>query len=245
MTDKVSKADSRRRFKWLRLILGCVGLPILLALGSWQLQRAEEKALWLQQLEQSPATTPEVALQRLEVSDWVPVRFDMELMPLKVFLLDNRTNKGRVGYEVVIPVRVDEGPFWLGSLGWIAAPERREDLPEFELHRQWVQVEAVLTRPLESMTLSGTPLEQGWPRRIQTLDMEQIKASLELPVEPLVLHLKTAVSESILPRTAIYTGIPPERHTGYAMQWFGLALALAVWLIWAGLRERKEKADEV
>ncbi len=245
MTDKVSKADSRRRFKWLRLVLGFVGLPILLALGSWQLQRADQKAAWLQQLEQAPATTPEVAVQRLEASDWVPVRFDMELMPLKVFLLDNRTYQGKAGYEVVVPVRVDEGPLWLGSLGWVAAPDRREDLPEFELQRQWLQADAMLSRPLKSMTLGNTSLEDGWPRRIQTLDMEQIKAALEAPIEPLVLHLKTAVSESIMPRASIYTGIPPERHTGYALQWFGLAAALAIWLIWAGLRERKEKADEV
>lgn len=245
MTDKVSKADSRRRFKWLRLGLWLLGVPLLLALGSWQLQRAEQKQVWLEQLEQSPATTPEVALQRLEASDWVPVRFDLELMPLKVFLLDNRTHEGKAGYEVVIPVRVDEGPFWLGSLGWVAAPPRRDELPEINLKRQWLLAEAVLSRPLESLTLTGTQFEEGWPRRIQSLDMEQIRSSLALSVEPLVLHLKTAVSDSIMPRTHIYTGIPPQRHTGYAVQWFGLALALIIWLVWAGLKERRGRAADV
>ncbi|MBP0049239.1 SURF1 family protein [Marinobacterium sp. AK62] len=242
MADTLSKADSRRRFKWLRIVLWVLGVPLLLTLGSWQWQRAEQKQIWLEQLEQAPATTPDVAVSRLSESDWVPVRFDIELLPDKVFLLDNRTWQGRVGYEVVVPARVDEGPYWLASLGWTPAPERRDQLPEVNLQRQWLRVKAVVTRPLESITLSGNRFEPGWPRRIQALDMEQINAALSQPVEPLVLHVQTAVNQQVLPREQIYTGIPPQRHTGYAVQWFGLALALSAWLIWAGISERRRRS---
>lgn len=214
---------------------------MLLSLGGWQLQRAEQKRVWLQQLDDAPATTVTGALERLEHYDWVPVRLEIELMPLKVFLLDNRTRQGRAGYEVVVPIRVDEGNWWLGSLGWIAAPPRREQLPEIELSRRWLRVDGVLSRPLESVTLAASQVEPGWPRRIQSLDIQQIREALAEPVEPLVLHLKTTVSEVILPRENIYTGIEPERHFGYAVQWFGLALALVVWLIWVGRKEQQEE----
>ncbi|GAA0698596.1 hypothetical protein GCM10009104_28900 [Marinobacterium maritimum] len=240
MANTSSKADRRRRFKYVRLGLWLLGVPLLLFLGSWQLQRAEQKRIWLQQLDDTPATTVTGALERLEHYEWVPVQLEIELVPLKVFLLDNRTRQGQVGYEVVVPVRVDEGSWWLGSLGWIAAPPLREQLPEVELARRWVRVEAVLSRPLQSVTLAESQIEPGWPRRIQSLDLEQIREALAMPVEPLVLHLKTAVSDVILPRERIYTGIEPERHLGYAVQWFGLALALSVWLVWAGRRERHE-----
>lgn len=244
MAAQFSKADPRRRFKWLCWGLGLLVLPLLLALGSWQWQRADHKRLWLQQLEQSPATTPDGALERLQHSDWVPVSFEIELLPSNVFLLDNRTWQGRVGYEVIVPIRVDEGALWLGSLGWIAAPAQREQLPTFELRRQWLPVEGVLSRPLVSVTLATTQIEAGWPRRIQSLDLEQIGQTLAVPVEPLVLHLKTAISDAIRPREQIYTGIVPERHVGYAVQWFGLALALSVWLIWIARREYRGEANE-
>lgn len=241
MANTSSKADSRRRFKWLRLGLWLLGVPLLLFLGSWQLQRAEQKRVWLQQLNEAPATTVSGALERLARYDWVPVELQIELVPMKVFLLDNRTWQGRVGYEVVVPIRVDEGSWWLGSLGWIAAPPRREQLPEVELSRRWLNVEGVLSRPMASVTLAASQVEPGWPRRIQSLDLQQIRTALAMPVEPLVLHLKTAVSEVIMPREKIYTGIEPERHVGYAVQWFGLALVLMIWLVWAGRRERREE----
>ncbi|MBV0933927.1 SURF1 family protein [Marinobacterium weihaiense] len=236
-----SKADVRTRFKWLRRFLWLLAVPLLLALGSWQWQRAEHKQVWLQQLAQAPATTPDGALERLARYDWVPVGFEIELLPLKVFLLDNRTWQGRVGYEVIVPVRVDEGPLWLASLGWVAAPPRREQLPVVELSPVRLMVEAVLSRPLASVTLSAAQMEPGWPRRIQSMDMEQIRAALNIPVEPLVLHLQTAVSDAIVPREQVYTGIPPERHIGYAVQWFALAFALMVWLIWVGRHEYRRK----
>ncbi len=240
MANTSSKADSRRRFKRIRLGLWLLGVPLLLSLGGWQLQRAEQKRVWLQQLDEAPATTVNGALERLEHYDWVPVRLEIELVPLKIFLLDNRTRQGRAGYEVVVPIRVDEGSWWLASLGWVAAPARREQLPEVELARRWLRAEGVLSRPLESVTLAASQVEPGWPRRIQSLDLKQIREALAVPVEPLLLHLKTVVSEAILPRAKIYTGIEPERHIGYAVQWFGLALALVVWLVWVGRKERQE-----
>lgn len=240
MANTISKADSRCRFKRIRLGLWLLGVPLLLALGGWQLQRADQKRVWLQQLDDTPATTVAGALERLNHYDWVPVHLEIEVVPPNVFLLDNRTWQGRVGYEVMVPVRADEGSWWLGSLGWIAAPPRREQLPEIELMRRWVRVDGVLSRPLGSVTLAASQVESGWPRRIQSLDLKQIREVLAIPIEPLVLHLRTVVSEVVLPREKIYTGIEPERHIGYAVQWFGLALALVIWLVWVGWGEQQE-----
>lgn len=244
MANTSSKADSRRRFKRVRIALWLLGVPLLLSLGSWQWQRAEQKQVWLEQLASPPATTVNGALERLQHYDWVPVQLEVELVPGKVFLLDNRTWQGRPGYEVVVPVRVDQGNLWLGSLGWIAAPPMREQLPEVELQQRWVRVEGVLSAPLESVTLTATRMEPGWPRRIQSLDLEQMRAALALPLEPLVLHFKGKVTDAVLPREQIYTGISPERHIGYAVQWFGLGVALMIWLFWVGRREAGQKRRE-
>ncbi len=50
-----------------------------------------------------------------------------------VWLLDNQLIQGKAGYDVVIPVLVsDQGPAVLVNLGWVAAPQSRDQLPELE-----------------------------------------------------------------------------------------------------------------
>jgi cytochrome oxidase assembly protein ShyY1 len=62
------------------------------------------------------------------------------------------------------------------------------------------------------------------------LDLPLLRRSLALPVlAPRVLKLDPAIplgyarDLDVLPNT-----LPPERHLGYAVQWFGLALAVLV-----------------
>ena len=239
MLDHSSKADRTTAFKYLRGGLGLIGIPLLLGLGGWQLQRAEQKQLWLDQQSTSPVQDAATALQRLQQQDWVPINLEVEIRPQHALLLDNRTLNGQAGYEVIVPVRVEGGTFWLANLGWIKAPERREQLPAFQLRQQSIRVEAVLRRPTASVTLADQPEESGWPRRIQSVELKQIGATLDLPLEAAMLHLRTKVSEQITPRAAVLQGITPQRHQGYAVQWFALALALLLWLLWAGHHDRR------
>lgn len=242
MSDHLSKADRGRRFKYLRWLLGLLGVPLLAGLGYWQLQRAEQKQYWLDQQAALPMTRAESALKQLEHQDWVPVKLLIELLPDKIFLLDNRTLQGRVGYEVIVPVRVDEGSLWLASLGWVQASPRRDRLPDVSLQQQRLQVEGMLAHPARSITLGDVPAELGWPRRVQAVDLEQISQALAQRVEPALLHLSTRISEQVIPRSNIHIGVTPQRHVGYAVQWFALAVTLVLWLVWAS-RPDKEADD--
>ncbi|WP_372832304.1 hypothetical protein [Pontibacterium sp.] len=49
----MSKVQSARRFKWMLLLMGILVLPGLLTLGNWQLGRAEQKQVLLQQWQRS------------------------------------------------------------------------------------------------------------------------------------------------------------------------------------------------
>ena len=65
-------------------------------------------------------------------------------------------------------------------------------------------------------------LDQGWIKRIQ-------KLSLSVPLAPRVLRLDPALplgydrDLELLANT-----LPPEKHRGYALQWFALELAVFV-----------------
>ena len=70
-----------------------------------------------------------------------------------------------------------------------------------------------------------------------------LSAALDMPtLAPRVLKLDPALplgytrDLDILPNT-----LPPERHLGYAVQWFGLALAVFITALLLTLRTRRQR----
>ena len=100
----------------------------LLALGGWQLQRADEKSALLASQEarrQAPAQpigelerSADPAFQRVLLRGY----FDAE----HSLLLDNRTRDGRVGVELLQPFYDQPSGLWLLlNRGWLPWPDRR------------------------------------------------------------------------------------------------------------------------
>jgi surfeit locus 1 family protein len=54
------------------------------------------------------------------------------------------------------------------------------------------------------------------------------------------LELEPESQEGYKREWKINTAIPPEKHLGYAVQWFGLALTLTALFFWISLKKRSE-----
>ena len=99
------------------------GIALTLALGYWQLGRAQEK-LELATARAAAATQPPIHLGQSAI-DAASVeehrveargRFD----PRRMILLDNRVRSGMAGYEVVMPLALEGGPMHvLVNRGWV------------------------------------------------------------------------------------------------------------------------------
>src|SRR5262245_35357777 len=110
------------------LALAAAACAAGIALGNWQAHRAEDKrALGAR-------------LQRIVVHG--------EFLPERTLLLDNKVRQHHVGYEVVTPLRLAEGIHVLVNRGWIAAPPRREQLPELQTPKGRVRIEGVMLERL-------------------------------------------------------------------------------------------------
>ena len=82
----------------------------------------------------------------------------------------------------------------------------------------------------------------AWPKLIQALDMpklEQLFEEINIPVQPWILRQDPG-ADSFYQRDWQYINMPPERHTSYAVTWFGLALALGIIYIAALLRSKEK-----
>lgn len=207
-------------------------LPILCGLGFWQLDRAAEKrelqANYVQQQAQPPATLTTDNIE--DLPDYhrvlVPGTFDND----HTWLLDNKQREGRVGYEIVSTFVLEDGSQILVNRGWLAGGNRRADLPEITPVNGRVTLFAELASIHVHPLLDAQNNTQSWPKIIMALDRKTMEQQLGEPLLPRYLRLDESSPG------ALFTGWQPinisaDKHLGYAVQWFAMALAMAIWFI--------------
>ena len=227
---------------------------LLLFLGWWQLDRAEQKRLLLDQHSERGARAP-LALSartwRALVGDgdpralrYQPVtmtgRFDDEHQ----YLLDNRTHKGVAGYHVLTPFGLQgDDVLVLVNRGWVPVGPSRERLPDIGIGASVQIAEGVLvTPPAAGLLLGSSGYEAtGWPRVVQNLDLSVVERDLAKPLLPLLVAMSPQASGGYVRQWRAFHGISPQRHQGYALQWFSLAVALVMLCIWVAVKRRPEK----
>lgn len=238
----MSKVESGKGFKFMLLAAAGLLLPLLISLGFWQLERADEKRALLDSWQQStPASVLPDDLQ-LSAAQYQTVALQGYFDTERYFLLDNRTRKGKAGFEVVAVFKPsDQGRNVLVNLGWVAAPNR-EWLPPVSIPSGLISIEGGV-RQLEQTFVLGSDIEQrAWPRIIQRVDQAEIEQQLGFQVVPALIHLGQPLISG-LDIDWSWTLMLPEKHQAYAAQWFCMAAALAV-LLWLGLRKLREERYE-
>lgn len=233
---------------WAGWLLALAVAGVCVALGVWQLQRMHAKQALLddaaQVLERRHAQPLALAAapERARDFDWAAGAGHFPALP--AVLLDNQNHQGRAGvraYRVFQPAQEDAMPL-LVELGWQPLPGDRR-LPAVALPAAG-QVSGLLLPP-PSSGLAAPVLETQADGTLLAvvLEPQALAAALHLPaLAPRVLRLDPALplgyarDLDLLPNT-----LPPERHLGYAVQWFALALAMlaiAALLTWRARRRR-------
>ena len=215
-----------------------VAVVTMLRLGVWQLERGEEKRLRLAQIEArqslNPFTLAEILAFEQDIRD-LPVSFEGRGQAQNLLLLDNRIVNGQVGYEVVLPVKVNQG-LLLVNLGWVKGMQHRSVLPEVDLSSVAGAFEGKISVPALNPVITETTDDlSAWPRVVQQLDLTLFQSWFEETLLPFVV-----LSEGSHP-PFVHNWKPvvmsPDKHLAYAIQWFGLALACAV-IYGVALRKR-------
>jgi cytochrome oxidase assembly protein ShyY1 len=200
-------------------------LPVLLALGRWQLDRAAEKRAYLDAFIDRQGALP--VLADTEAADFQRLRLTGHFEPEHQFLLDNQVSGGHVGYWVVTPFTTSDGRRWLINRGWAPAPTHRETLPDVPAPTGTVSIVAVNWPDMGLPPLLGEDFwAPGWPKRVQRLDVARMAAVLGDDTRPMQLRLE-AGQPGVLVAPPLQLPVTPAKHTGYAVQWFALAVVLA------------------
>jgi cytochrome oxidase assembly protein ShyY1 len=218
------------QFDWKLSLFTLLLFPILLRLGFWQLEREQEK-LDLQNLYESRQSAELVDLSALDISgdlQYVSVslhgRFDNE----HSFLLDNKIFEGQVGFEVLTPFAADNGVTVIVNRGWIAQNEYREILPPIEEVSGELELQGRVYVPLGEQFMLGNEDQTGnWPRVIQSLNIEDMAAALNTTTDVFPYSVRLApLQPGVFVRNWPVISTSPEKHRGYAIQWFTMATVL-------------------
>jgi surfeit locus 1 family protein len=222
-------------------------LPLLISLGFWQLNRAHEK-LTIQRafLERGSAEPVALGNELLDPTQHHFRRAEAHgvFEPQFQILLDNRVHRGRAGYHVLTPLRVDgSNTRILVDRGWISWGDDRQRLPEIDTPTTRLRVTGRLIRPHDTyFTLQDDSALTGVGTVWQNLDLDRYRKLVGVPMQPLVLNLDAGDPQvgGFVREWPTYHDAWIDRHRGYAFQWFSLAAALVIIYIVVNIRRRDE-----
>ncbi|HEY6821799.1 MAG TPA: SURF1 family protein [Burkholderiales bacterium] len=212
-----------RLWPWLLAAAACAAG---IALGNWQSRRAEEKRTLGERFEEALRAPPLELSWPLKEQDVLGRKvaargtFDAE----RTVLLDNKILNGRVGYEVVTPLKLSSAQVHvLVDRGWVPAGASRAQLPAIDAPKGEVRIEGLAQRRL-AHALEGGPPSGGQVR--QNLEIEGYAKETGLTLLPLVLEELSGPPDGLV-REPPHADTRVDMHRAYALQWYCLA-ALAV-----------------
>ncbi|ACA84474.1 SURF1 family protein [Shewanella woodyi] len=228
------------------VILATVSLFLLLVkLGFWQLSRAELKEELQSQLTSRQAAAPLSYRKLLSLPASEPLtgyKLSTTVTPVgnKVFLLDNQIFNGQVGYLALQVMQVNPiDPWLLVELGFVPAGNDRRVLPKLPHINQSQTFTGRLYQKQANPMSSDLFAEEGWPKRVQNLNISQIETTLNHPVALAVLQPES-IKGINLPHPWQPIPLSAQKHLGYALQWFSMAVAFAL-LVFYFIRVRLKK----
>ncbi|MBM7504804.1 SURF1 family protein [Agromyces aurantiacus] len=216
------------------------------ALGTWQLNRRAEALAEVARIDANYDADPVPVAEALPELDgfdidqrWQVVALEGEYLHDEEVVVRNRPYEGSTGFEVLTPLRLEDGTVFMVDRGWVAQgsdgrPAEVPAAPDGE-----VSVTARLKageQRIAGRTSSGSELA--------TIDLDELADRVGEPAY--------TGAYGILVQTGADAGEPPLAlarpvrdegpHLSYALQWFVFALLAFVALGWFANQERKTLA---
>jgi cytochrome oxidase assembly protein ShyY1 len=229
--------------RWLLWPLALLAMLAFVGLGRWQLRRADEKQAMLAGVATVLAQRDAQSLAAQSLQDsrayaWAAGRG--RFLPGPALLLDNQRRGLQVGVEVFRVFQPNGGRALLVDLGWLALDGARH-LPQLPASNDEQTLRGLMLPP-PSPGLALGPAYTAVDRErwlLTRIDLTALSGGLNSPLAPRVLRVDPeqpigyARDLDILPNT-----LPPEKHRGYALQWFSLAAAMLILAVFLSLRRR-------
>ena len=216
-------------------------LVLLLSLGFWQLDRADEKRAIEDQIASANSGDVEfvTSVEFLKDKEYYHVRLQGSYIGDKQFIYDNQIVDQISGYYVLTPfILKGASKAVLINRGFIPWSGRRDKLANVDIGEKLTEAKVQISIPIKRMELKVSETTGDFPVLIQALDLDEMSAIASLDFVSVVGLLSPESENGFVRQWKPYTG-SIERHIGYAIQWFLMAFVLAFIGIRLALKQRK------
>jgi surfeit locus 1 family protein len=217
---------------WFMTVLTLLAVLCFVRLGFWQWHRAQEKRAIAGAFDAGNATATDLGERSTDsLPRYSQVRVRGHYDDAHQFLLENMSHDGLPGYQVLTPLLLADGRALMVNRGWVPLSASRRDPPKVGLDEAAGEVSP--TGKLDALPVAGISLghlapdgNAPWPRLTSFPVMADLSAALKRPLEARQLLLNADEPLGYV-RDWHPTGLGPERHIAYAVQWWGFAALAA------------------
>jgi surfeit locus 1 family protein len=212
-------------------ILVCaVVFALFCYLGEWQIHRYHFKQDLLRAYQQNKLKAPLPFSQikdEKNISPFQRVAVDGHYINELTVLLQNRPYKDQIGFEVITPLKIgDEKFLLLVDRGWVAG---NPVAPAVKAVKDEQQISGEIKLLNERQFILGKNIlnPAATPLVMQKMDVKELENVTHQEYYPYLLRLSADRPNGFIRDWVVTVGLP-ERHLGYAVQWFVMGLALLI-----------------
>jgi surfeit locus 1 family protein len=222
-----------------------IGLfAMLIALGRWQLHRAAEKRALYDSFAVASVAARPIDLRSAKVPRYSYVEAVGSYDETRQILIDNMVEGTRAGYFVITPFALQGGGWVLVNRGWVPLGKNRADRPAIPVGGTLRTIRGRADNLPSPGIKMGVPAPLAPPYPVVAAYPTRAEVAQLLAESSWVSATDVILLDADQPdgyvRNWSPPGFPPLRHIGYAVQWFGLALALGVIYVVTNFRRTKD-----
>lgn len=221
----------------LALVLVAIGIR----LGMWQIGRAQEKNALIEQFEQGATGVVELTAANIAtLPRYQRVHLSGHYDAQHQVLLDNMPSQGQAqpgwpGFRVLTPLLLNGGGWLLVDRGWVPM-QMRTRLPAVAVGEDPRALVGRLDElPQPGMRMGEQAMDDpaaSWPRLMNFPTESDLQRALDRPLATRIVRLDADQPDGYERTWHPTFGMGPQRHIGYAVQWFALSAAvLTIYLV--------------
>ena len=217
-------------------------IAFLASLGLWQLDRANEKRAIEASIQKANTGTIELISDenRLLEKEYYQVRLKGQYLSNKQFIYDNQIVDQVSGYYVLTPFKLENQPSAIIiNRGFIPWNGDREKLADVSIKKTKSEIKVQISKPIKRIELKSSEISNNFPTLIQAVDLVKMSEIAGVNFSSMVGLLDASMDHGFVRKWEPYTG-SIEKHIGYAVQWFLMAIVLGIIGIRIAIKQRKK-----
>ena len=223
-------------------ILIVATIVFLTSLGFWQLDRANEKRAIEASIQKANTGIVELIADenRLLEKEYYQVRLKGQYLSNKQFIYDNQIVDQVSGYYVLTPFKLENQPSAIIiNRGFIPWNGDREKLADVSIKKTKSEIKVQISKPIKRIELKSSEIGNNFPVLIQAVDLVKMSELAGIDFSSMVGLLDASMDDGFVRKWEPYTG-SIEKHIGYAVQWFLMAIVLGIIGIRIAIKQRKK-----